>query len=124
MTEGPTETIEQIKARLKREDEKKERAFQKRLEDIKADNRRYRAEKEEEERAKRLAIEKLHREHQEKREQEMKASALHSWVVAGGTEASFEKEWPTLKVEMLRARTLEIEAEGRRGQLEHLREAF
>ena len=32
------ETVEQLKARLKRQDEEKEKAFQKTLEQIKADN--------------------------------------------------------------------------------------
>lgn len=45
------EATEQLKARLKRQDEEKEEAFQTRLEETKADNAKWRARQEAEERA-------------------------------------------------------------------------
>jgi len=118
------ETIEQTMERLKREDEVKERAFQKRLEEFDAEARRYRAEKEEEQRSKERAVEKELREKQERREQEMKDSALHSWVVSGGSEEDFGEAWPSLKVEMLKARTLEAEERSRIATQRHMRSTF
>jgi hypothetical protein len=43
----------------------------------------------------------------------MKDSTLHSWVASGGSEEEFEQEWPTLRREMLRQRTLEREESAR-----------
>jgi len=107
------ETIEQVKARLKREDEKKERAFQKRRKELEAEARRYQAEKEKEQRARERAVQEELREKQEEREQEMKESVLYSWVASGGSEEDFEGAWPSLKVEMLKQRTLEAEERSR-----------
>jgi hypothetical protein len=107
------ETIEQVKARLKREDEKKERARQKTLAEFDADAARYRAEKEEEQREKERASEKLIRERQEERVLQMKESARSSYLDAGGTEEEFEKAWPEIKAEMLKRRTLEGDSQAR-----------
>jgi hypothetical protein len=107
------ETVEEIKTRLNREDEEKEKAFQKRLKEIDAGNAKWRAEKEKEQRAKELATEKLISERQEKREQEMKDSARNSYLVAGGSEEDFEEAWPEIKAEMLKRRTIEAEAQTR-----------
>jgi len=109
----PEETIEQVKERLRKADEEKEKGFQKRLKEMDADAQRYQAEKEKEQRAKERAVEKELKEKQEKREQEMRDSALHSWVASGGSEEDFEEAWPSLKVEMLKRRTLEAEEHAR-----------
>jgi len=59
-----------------------------------------RAAREAEDRAK---TERFERERAERIEAELKAAARMSW---GGTEAEFEREWPTMRVEMLRKRTI------------------
>ena len=101
MTKPPAETIEQMKARLKREDEEKEEAWQRRRDELKARADRYRAEKdaekEKEERAKRQAVEKGREERQRAEERRMKESALASWLAGGGSEAEFEEAWPSLR---------------------------
>ena len=108
------ESIEQMKAaRLKREDEKKEEAFQKRLEEIKESQAPWRAEQKAKERAEEQERRMLLEGARHKREQEMKKSALVSWESSGGTEAEFEEEWPSLRTEMLRRRTLEAETDAR-----------
>ena len=104
------ETIEQLKARLKREEEEKERAFQKKLKEIHAGAAPWRAEKEKEEREKELRQKKLVRESQEKRAQEMKDDALRSYLDAGGTQEDFEEAWPEIKAEMLKRAAIEGES--------------
>jgi multidrug efflux pump subunit AcrA (membrane-fusion protein) len=59
-----------------------------------------RAAREAEDRAK---TERFQRERTERIEAELKSAARMSW---GGTEAEFEREWPTMRVEMLRKRTI------------------
>jgi hypothetical protein len=103
------ESIEQMKARLKRDDEEKEEAFQKRLEEIKEGQAPWRAEQKAKERAEEQKRRKLHDDARQRREQEMKDSARSSWLGAGGTAEEFEEEWPSLRTEMLRRRTLEAE---------------
>jgi hypothetical protein len=98
------ETVEQLKDRLRKEDEAKEEAFQKRLEQLRADTAKYRAEKEAEERTKQQERERLLAGVRESREREMKDSALRPWLDAGGTEEEFEREWPQLRREMLKER--------------------
>ena len=61
-------TIEQMTARLTKEDEAKEEIFHKRLKEIKADNSRWRAEKVKKERAEEREREKLHEDLRLKRE--------------------------------------------------------
>ena len=100
------ETVEQLKDRLRKEDEAKEEAFQKRLEQLRADTAKYRAEKEAEERTKQQERERLLAGVRESREREMKDSALRPWLDAGGTEEEFEQEWPQLRREMLKERAL------------------
>jgi hypothetical protein len=110
------ETVEQLKARLKRQDEEKEEAFKKRLERAYADNAGWRAEQAQKKRLEEQERERLHAGARESREQEMKKSALVSWESSGGTEAEFEEEWPSLRTEMLRRRTLEAETNARAAQ--------
>ncbi len=43
----------------------------------------------------------------------MKDSALRCWLDAGGTAEEFEEEWPSLRTEMLKRRTLETETNSR-----------
>jgi hypothetical protein len=62
------ETIEQMTARLTKEDEAKEEIFHKRLKEIKASNSRWRAEKVKKERAEEREREKLHEDLRLKRE--------------------------------------------------------
>jgi hypothetical protein len=62
------ETIEQMTARLTKEDEAKEEIFHERLKEIKADNSRWRAEKVKKERAEEREREKLHEDLRLKRE--------------------------------------------------------
>jgi hypothetical protein len=100
------ETVEQLKDRLRKEDEAKEEAFQKRLEQLRADTAKYRAEKEAEERTKQQERERLLAGVRESRERETKDSALRPWLDAGGTEEEFEQEWPQLRREMLKERAL------------------
>jgi len=106
-TEMTADGIEQMKARLKREDEAKEEAFEKRLEEIREGQAPWRAEQEAKERAEEQKRRKLLDDARHKREQEMKKSALASWESSGGTEAEFEKAWPSLRLETLKRRTLE-----------------
>src|SRR5215218_5828570 len=91
------ESIEQLKARLKRQDEEKEEAFKKRLERAYADNAGWRAEQAQKKRLEEQERERLHAGVRESREQEMKTSALRPWLDAGGTEEEFEQEWPQLR---------------------------
>jgi hypothetical protein len=100
------ETVEQLKDRLRKEDEANEEAFQKRLEQLRADTAKYRAEKEAEERTKQQERERLLADVRESREREMKASALRPWLDAGGTEEEFEQEWPQLRRELLKEHAL------------------
>jgi hypothetical protein len=107
------ESVEQMKARLKREDEAKEEAFQKRLEEIRESQAEFRAERYAKERAEQKERDKLHENLRQKREREMKDSARLSWLDAGGRAEEFEEEWPSLRTEMLRRRTLEAETDAR-----------
>lgn len=100
------ETIEQAMARLKRQDEEKERAWQKRRKELEAEAQRYRAQKEQEQREKELAVEKLHEDLRQKREQEMKDDALRPWLDAGGTHEEFEQAWPEIRDALLFGRAL------------------
>lgn len=109
-----SETVEQLKARLEREDEEKEEAFQKRLEEIKAGNARWRAKKEAEARAEQQERQRLHEDLRQNRENDMKDSARSSWLAAGGTEAEFEEEWPSIRTQMLREHALEGDFAARR----------
>ena len=43
----------------------------------------------------------------------MKDRARVSWTGAGGTEEEFEQQWPSLRTEMLKRRTLEGDANAR-----------
>jgi hypothetical protein len=104
------ETVEQMKARLTREDEEKERAFQKRLKEVDADSAPWRAQKEKEEREKELRQERVVRESQQKRAQEMKDEALRSYLDAGGTQEDFEEAWPQIRGEMLKRAAIEGES--------------
>jgi hypothetical protein len=106
------ETIEQVKARLKGLDEEKEKAFRKRLEEIREAQAPWRAEQEAKERAEEQKRRKLLDDVRHKREQEMKDSACSSWLDAGGRAEEFE-EWPSLRTEMLRRSTLEAETNAR-----------
>jgi len=118
------ETIEEIKARLKRGDEEKERAFRMRLKQIDEETTEWRAQKEREQRAKEQATEKLIRERQEERaqaeERRTKEMARASWMDAGGSEKEFEKAWPEMWRQTLMTRTLEGESQARLGFQRHL----
>ena len=46
----------------------------------------------------------------------MKDSARTSWLAAGGTEEEFAREWPGMRTEMLKRRTLEDDANARAAQ--------
>jgi hypothetical protein len=111
-----TDRVEQLKARLKREDEAKEEAFQNRLEEIRESQAEFRADQEAKERAEKQRRQKLHEDLRQRREKEMKEPALASWTASGGREADFEKAWPSLRVEMLKRRTLENEEQTRAAQ--------
>ena len=110
------ESIDQLKARLKREDEEKEKAYQKTLEGIRESQAPFRAEQEAKKRAEEAERQQLHEDARAKRVQGMKDSARRSWMVAGGTDEEFEREWPEMRTEMLRRRTLEDDAKAREGQ--------
>jgi hypothetical protein len=107
------ETVEQLKARLKRQDEEKEEAFQKRLEEIRESQAEFRAEREAKERADEQKRQKLLDDARQKREQEMKDRARLAWLDAGGTGEEFEEAWPSLRTEMLKRRTLDNDANAR-----------
>jgi hypothetical protein len=108
--------VEQLKARLKKQDEEKEAVFQKRLQEIREAQAPWRAEQEAKKRAEEQEREKLHDDARRKRENEMKNRAHRTWIAAGGTEGEFEDAWPTLRTEMLKRRTLEDDANARASQ--------
>ena len=108
--------VEQLKARLKREDEEKEEAFQKRLQEIREAQAPWRAEQEAKKRAEEQEREKLLDDARRKRENEMKDRAQRTWIAGGGTEGEFEDAWPSLRTEMLKRRTLEDDANARTSQ--------
>src|SRR5919112_1041355 len=110
MSEG---NIEQAVDRIKRQDEEKEKAFQKQLEEIREAQAPWRAEREAKERKAEQERRKLLDNARHKREQETKDSALRSWLGAGGTVEEFEEEWPSIRKEMLRRRALETDASAR-----------
>jgi hypothetical protein len=118
------ETVEQLKDRLRKEDEEKEEAFQKRLEQLRSDTAKYRAEKEAEERTKQQERERLFAGVRESREREMKDSARLAWLDAGGTGEEFEREWPAMRTQMLRERALSRGSEARREAFERNVKAF
>jgi hypothetical protein len=66
-----TESIEQMKARLKREDEKKEEAFQKRLEEIRESQAELRAERKSKERVEEQERPTLHEDLRQKHERSL-----------------------------------------------------
>jgi hypothetical protein len=84
-----TESIEHMKARLKRDEEEKEEAFQKRLEQIRESQAPLRAEREAKEQAEEQERRKLLDEARQRREQEMKKSACSSWLDSSGTAEEF-----------------------------------
>jgi hypothetical protein len=108
--------VEQLKARLKREDEEKEEAFQKRLEEIREAQAPWRAEQEAKKRAEEQEREKLYEGIRQKQENEMRDRARRTWIAAGGTGGEFEEAWPSLRTEMLKRRTLEDDANARSAQ--------
>jgi hypothetical protein len=118
------ETIEQLKARLKREGKEKEEAFQKRLKEIRAGNAGWRAEQEQKKHLEEQERERLHEDVRERREREMKDSALRPWLDAGGTEEEFEQEWPEIRREILKGRALGGVSPGRREAFERNARAF
>jgi len=111
-----TESIEQLKARLKRQDEEKEEAFQKRLEGIREAQAPWRAEQGAKKRAEEQEREKLLDDARRRRENEMRDRARRTWTTAGGTGGEFEEAWPSLRTEMLKRRTLEDDANARTAQ--------
>jgi len=119
-----SETLEQMKARLKREYEAKEEAFQKALEEIRESQAPWRAEREAKERAEEQKCQKLHDDVGQKREQEMQDSARLAWLDAGGTGKEFEWEWPAMRLQMLRERALSRGSEARREAFERNVKAF
>jgi hypothetical protein len=118
------ESIEQLKVRLKREDEEKEEAFQKRLEEIKESQAPWQAEQKAKEQAEEQKRRKLLDDARQKREQEMKDSARLAWLDAGGTGQEFEQEWPAMRTQMLRERALSRDSEARREAHERNLRAF
>jgi hypothetical protein len=110
------ESIQRVKARLKREDEEKEKAFQKHLEEIREAQAPWRAEREAKQRAEDQERRRLLEDARHKRERETKDSARRSWLDAGGRAEEFEEEWPSLRTEMLKRRTLEAETNARAAQ--------
>ena len=110
------ETVEQMKARLKREDEEKEEAFQKRLEEIKESQAPWRAEQKAKEQAQEQERRKLLDDARQRHEQEMKDSARSSWLDAGGRGEEFEREWPQMRTQMLRERATQGDSAARREQ--------
>ena len=69
-----------------------------------------------EEREKQARIRQERAERQKEEEERAKRSALTSWTLNGGTEAEFEEAWPSLRLEMLKRRVLEDEANARADQ--------
>ncbi|HVG21249.1 MAG TPA: hypothetical protein VNI02_19540 [Blastocatellia bacterium] len=65
--------------------------------------------------------ERVFKERQEKQraeaEKTLRAEALQTWVANGGDEASFKKEWPSIRSEMLKRKVLEQDEERRRARL-------
>ena len=108
--------VEQLKARLKREDEEKEEAFQKRLDEIREAQAPWRAEQEAKKRAEEQEHQKLLDDARRKRENEMRDRAQRTWIAGGGTEGEFEDAWPSLRTEMLKRRTLDNDANARTSQ--------
>jgi hypothetical protein len=105
-----SETIEELKSRLKREDEEAERNFQKTLQEAHAAAGPWRARKEKEAREKELRQERLVQESQQKRAQEAKDEARRSYLDAGGTYEDFEEAWPEIKAERLKRAAIEGES--------------
>lgn len=60
----------------------------------------------------------------ERREANEKESARRAWVAEGGDEAGFEREWPELRSEMLRARTAERHEQQRRASDRYYENSF
>jgi hypothetical protein len=110
------ESIEQVTARLKREEEEKERDFQRHLEEARAAQAPWRAEQEAKRRAEEQERRQLLEDARHEREQEMKTAARSSWLGAGGRAEEFEEEWPSVRKEMLRRRALETDASARAAQ--------
>ena len=108
--------VEQLKVRLKREDEEKEEAFQKRLQEIRESQAPWRAEQEAKKRAEEQERQKLLDDARRKRENEMKDRARRTWIAGGGTGGEFEDAGPSLRTEMLKRLTLENDANARASQ--------
>jgi len=118
------ETTQQMVARIKRQDEEKEEAFQKRLKEIKADNAKWRARQEEQERAAEQERQKLHEGLRQRKEQEMKGFTREAWLGAGGTVNEFEQEWSAMRRQMLRERAVGRDSEARQEARERNIKAF
>jgi hypothetical protein len=118
------ETVEQMKARLNREEGEKEEAFQKHLEEIRKAQAPWRAERKAKERAEERKRRKLLDDARHKRERQTKDSALRSWLDAGGTGEEFEREWPQMRTQMLKERALSGGSEARREAFERNAKAF
>ena len=120
------ETVEQLKDRLRKEDEAKEEAFQKRLEQLRADTAKYRAEKEAEQRTKQQERERLLAGVRESREREMKESALplarrrrHRGGVRAGVAAAQARDAQAPYPRGRDERTRGAQAERRQQPLDH-----
>ena len=110
------ESIEQLKARLKRQDEEKEETFQKRLGEIRESQAPWQDEQKAKKRAEEQEREKLLDDARRKRENETKDRARRTWIAGGGTEGEVEEAWPSLRTEMRKRLTLENDANSRASQ--------
>ena len=63
-------------------------------------------------------------EHKARRERTEKNDAYAAWITQGGDEASFEKEWPTLRDEARRRRVIDANEEARRMARARLRRSL
>lgn len=119
-----SETIEQLKARLKKEEEEKEEAFRKNLEEAKDANAKWRADREAEERAKEQERQRLVEGARQNRENETKDRARLAWIDAGGTGEEFEEEWPAMRRQMLRESALNRDSEAREASRQSILRGF
>ena len=103
------EEVERIKAEEAAEQERRQSRMRELAEQARE---RREAQAAEEERRKEVRDAKLRRSQEEKAQVEerlAKVSARRSWKASGGTEAAFDKAWPSMWDEMLKRRTADAD---------------
>jgi DNA repair exonuclease SbcCD ATPase subunit len=110
------EEVERIKAQKAAEVERK----QARMRELSEQARKYReaeaAEQRKREAERNAKLRRVQEEEARSEERRARTLAIHRWKANGGTEAAFDKAWPSMWQKLLKGRTMDGESRAREGQ--------